>query len=338
MVRKSLLAATLILVATPLAAQEQTVWNPNRPDGHAPLGIRADRTLGAGQFQVTYRFAEVKSKGVWFDNDSLDLETTLEFYQVAPLSMDNLLHGISLAYGITPDITVMASLDYSQRERQQLTDDGIFYVTDSDGLGDLELSGLYRFFNDGPYRAHVEAGVIVPTGDFDARAPTPFSSPDDEALPYDMRPGGGVWGFMPGATAQAQNEHGTVGGQIRAAMFFGTNDLGYTPGSRTEATGWGSYRLNDYFSISARGRYVSWSGIEGQDPDLDPARDPGNENFFAQGSRLDIPVGLNFYLPAGSRFAGHRVAIEYIYPAHHSFEGPQMGLDHALVVGWQLVF
>ncbi|MFQ5536936.1 MAG: hypothetical protein ACE5GJ_05735 [Gemmatimonadota bacterium] len=338
MVRKSLIAAALILIAAPLAAQEDIVWTSKRPDGHAPLGVVADRTLEAGEYQFTYRYSQIKSRGVWFDNDSLTLEETFDFYPQAPLSLDNISHIFGVAWGMSDDFTLNARWSYSQRERRQLTQDGVFYVVNADGIGDAEVSGLYRFYDEGAYRAHVEAGFLLPTGDVDVQAETPFSTPDKEPLPYDMRPGAGTFAFIPGLTASAQNEAGSVGAQIRGWLFWGTNDVGYTPGDRLNMTTWGAYRVNDFFSVSARMEYQKWQGLDGADADLDPLFDPGNDAFFLKGSTLTIPVGVNFYLPEGTRFAGNRLAVEAIYPVYQSYEGPQLGLDWGLLIGWQVAF
>lgn len=50
-----LLAATLLLAAAPVSAQEY-VWNADRPDGVARVGIHADRPLAGGTLRVDYRF------------------------------------------------------------------------------------------------------------------------------------------------------------------------------------------------------------------------------------------------------------------------------------------
>lgn len=337
MVRTSLLVALAVLVAAPAAAQEEFTWTPDRPDGHAPLGVRTARTLESGAFQVSYRFSKLDDRGVWFDNDSLPLSTTLDFYPVAPLSQDNLSHELELAYGLSDDFTLLGSISYVQMERQSFSgDDDFIYITEADELADAELHGLWSFLDEGAYTANLRAGFLIPTGEFDVTAETPFGA--EEELAYDMRPGAGVWGFLPGISAQVQNEFGSVGGQITGRIHFGTNDSGFAPGDRFTGTFWGAYKLNDAFSISGRAEYQAWSRIEGFDPDLDPARDPSNDEFFAEGSMLTLPVGLNFVIPGDSPLAGHRLAIEYITPIEQSYEGPQLGFSRGLVVGWQAVF
>lgn len=338
MVRKILIAATLLTVASPLAAQDDYVWTSKRPDGRAPVGMSGARTLEAGALEFSYRFSQLNSKGIWLGSDSIPLETTLEFYDQAPLTLTNQTHNVSVSYGVTQDLTLIADVDYSSRQREQLTNGGVFYVTESQTLGDVTVSGLYSFLDLDTHKAHIQMGARIPTGKTDIFAETPFSSPDIQGMPYDMRPGAGTFALLPGMTAQTQNEVATVGGQITAMIPIGTNDRSYSLGNAFKASGWAAYMLNEYISVSARLQWQNWGGIEGGDPDLDPAQDPGNDGFFLEGERIDMPVGLNFYMPEGSRFAGHRLSIETIFPISHEYEGPQFGLDWGILVGWQVVF
>jgi hypothetical protein len=264
------------------------------------------------------------------------VDETLEFYPVAPLSLVEMTHYGSFAFGLLDGLTLRANISFSQRQREQLTEGGVFYVTDADGLGDLEVSALYSIYQRGAYRAHLQGGVIVPTGAFDVTAPTPFSAEEEEALPYDMRPGGGTFAFLPGATVLVQNETSSLGAQVKGAIYFGKNDSEFAPGSRYQATGWAALRANDYFSVSARVDYQAWSGIQGADPLLDPQRDPGNDAYFLEGSRLYMPVGVNFVMPEGERFGGHRIGLEMVFPVHQKYDGPQLGADWGLVVGWEM--
>lgn len=337
MLRKSLLVATLLLVASPLYAQEDYVWTSKRPDGHAPVGILNGRTLEVGEAQVTYRFRQVNHKGVWFENDSLFTSTTLEFYQVAPLTLSNQMHQVSGAYAVSDKLTLTASWTFAQLQREQLTDGGVFYVTDVDEPGDVEVSGLFNFYDQGPYRAHLQMGLVLPIASATSKAETPFSTGRDP-LPYDMRMGSQTFGILPGVTFSVQNEAGSVGAQANAEIHFGTNDHDFREGNRYMATGWAAYRAGDYFSVSARVRWENWGGIHGQDSRLDPTRDPGNDGFFLEGERVDLPVGVNFYMPEGTRFEGHRLALEAVFPVHHDYEGPQLGLDWGFTAAWQVAF
>jgi len=343
MVRKSLLVAMLLAIAAPLAAQDELVWSSKRPDAQAPFGIQGSHLLVRGEFEATYRFNQLASKGVWFDGDSITLANALEFYHWAPRSLSALEHQVGLAYGLRDDLTLMATLGYQQRERQQYSDDGVLTVASHDDLGDLEVTGLYSVFTEGPYRAHVQLGATIPTGSTEARAL------DGSALSYDMRAGAGTFAVSPGLTMMTQNDAGSVGAQAKGTFYLGTNDLGYARGDRFELHGWASYRLNRYFSVSGRLAYQNWKRIEGADPELDARTiawltdyekgyDPGFEGYFLGGHRLDLPVGINLYMPDGTRFAGHRVSLEYIYPVSQKYDGPQLGADWGVVAGYQVIF
>lgn len=339
MVRKSLLVIVLLAVASPLAAQqEEWVWSTKRPDTQPPFGVTEGRMLEVGQVQLTYRFSQLDSKGVWYQSDSLTTTETLGFYAVAPLTLANMMHEVGVEYGATEDFTISARINYSQRRREQVTAGGLFYVTDANNLGDLEVTGLYSAYRQGGYRAHIQLGALIPTGTSDVRAETPFSMPNEEALPYDMRPGAGTFGVEPGVTMEVQNEVGSVGGQVRATFRIGKNSLGYGLGNQYDANAWAAYKVNEFFSVSVRAHYLKWNGIEGADPSLDPARDPGNEAYYMSGNRVDVPVGLNLLMPEGTRFAGHRIALEAVFPVHKQYDGPQLGADWGFNVGWQAIF
>ncbi|NJD19783.1 MAG: hypothetical protein FIA95_10950 [Gemmatimonadetes bacterium] len=339
MVRKGLLIVVLLAIAIPAAAQEKLAWSSKRPDAQAPFGILGGRILDMGEFEVTYRFNHLSYADTWLDNARQSPDFWMEYYDVAPLSMRSQVHSLELAYAPTPDLTLMANVGYSLRHREQLTSGGdVFYITESNTLADVELAGLYRVYDAGPYRAHVQLGALIPTAPTAVEAETPFSTPGEEPLPYDMRPGAGVFGIIPGLTLMAQNETGTVGTQVKGIVHFGTNDRDFAPGNRFEFNAWASVRANDYVSFSARAAYQSWGAIDGAAPDLDTLQDPGNDGFFLSGSRLDIPLGVNIYMPEGNRFHGHRLSLEYVFPAVHSYDGGQFGADWGVIAGWRVVF
>lgn len=339
MVRKSLLIVALLAIASPLGAQEEVVWSSKRPDAQAPLGIRDGRTLETGQFEFTYRYNRLSLNGVWFDNGMLSPDFTAEFYQVVPVSLLSETHSVGLAFAASPSVTFSANLGYALNHREQITGDGQFYyITEANKLADLELASLVRVYDSGPYRAQLHLGARIPTGPTDIEGETPFSTPGEEPLPYDMRPGAGTFAAMPGLSLMAQNEFGTVGAQLMGTIFLGNNDRDFAPGDRMELNAWASYRANAYFAFSARAAYQTWGAIDGADPALDPLRDPGHDGFGLSGSRLDFPLGVTLLMPEGTALEGHRLSLEYIFPASHKYDGPQLGADWGLMAAWQVVF
>jgi hypothetical protein len=334
MVRRSLIVAVLMAASSPLAAQDEWVWTGNRPDADAPLGVIGAQTLDLGVIEVGYRFTQLNSRGVWFSTDSLPLATALQLYDVVPLTLSQQTHTALFSWGLLQNLTLIGTAEFSIFEREQLTSGGILYITRVEDIGDLTASALYEVYRSGPYRGAISLGAVVPIGKSRTYADTPFGAQD--ALPYDMRPGGGTFGLMPGASFLAQNQVASLGAKFRARinLIEGTTD--WTPGDRYEADGWAAYKFNNALSVSAGIRWAMWGRIEGADPLLDPTRDPGNDPVLgvSGGQRADMPIGVNFVMPQGSPLAGHRFSVEAVYAMHHDYEGVRLGLDWGINVGW----
>jgi hypothetical protein len=340
MVRKSLIVAALVAFSSPLAAQEEWVWSADRPDGAAPAGVLGVRTLETGELHLEYRWVQNNYQGVWFGKDSLDLSTTLQLFEVAPLSLSDIRHTAQVSYGVSDNLTLRARGEFAFIEREQLRDDGTYYITSTSALGDVYADLTYNVIRSGPYRLDVNAGAIIPLGKSTTYAVSPYSQPAEEATPYDMRPGAGSFGIYGSVSADAQNEFGSVGAQFKMRTYVNENSRDFTLGDRYEANGWAAYVLNEHFSISAGVRWEKWARIDGSDPFLGsvPMRDPMNDGLFLGGIRASMPLGLNFVGPMGSVIAGHRVSFETVYALHHDYEGPQIGLDWGLILGYSVPF
>ena len=339
MVRRILIAAALVAVSSPVAAQEEEyVWTSGRPDSQAPIGVVGARTLDAGALELTYRFNQMNSRGVWFSTDSLPLATTLQLYTVAPLTLSNITHSVTGSYGLSERLTLMGTAEFSLIEREQITNAGILYITGVEALGDLSASAIYEVYRQGPYRMNMSFGAVLPIGKARTYADTPFGTA--QALPYDQRPGGGAFAVMPGVTGQVQNEVASLGAQFKARIHVGEGSADYTPGDRYQADGWAAYRINSALSLSAGIRWQIWGRIEGADPLLVPTRDPGSDNVLgmAGGQRADMPLGVNLLMPEGSIIGGHMLSVEAIYAMHHDYEGVRLGLDWGLNFGWTVPF
>lgn len=339
MVRKSLIVAALLAVSSPLAAQEQWVWSSNRPDGAAPLGVMASRTLAMGEIQVEYQWIQRNFRGVWFGKDSLDLTTTLALYEVAPLSMRDKRHSVAVAFGVTSDLTLRARGEFALLEREQLRGDGTYYITGANALGDAFADLTYNVLRRGPYRLDANVGVSIPVGEIATTAVTPYSMPAEEVQPYDMRAGTGSFGVSGSLNFDMQNEVASVGAQFKVLTYVNENSRGYTVGDHYQANGWAAYNFNPYVGVSAGARWEKWGNIDGGDTFLNgiSMRDPMNDPLFLGGIRASMPLGINFILPSGP-LAGHRLAFESVYALHHDYQGPQIGLDWGINIGYTAPF
>jgi hypothetical protein len=277
---------------------------------------------------------------VWFETQELPLAQTLGLYTVAPLTLSKQTHAVMMEYGLMEGLTLLASAEFAVYEREQLTGGGIYYITGAEELGDLNATAVYEIFAGGAYRIHASLGANIPIGKARTWAQTPFSGAGEAALPYDMRPGSGSFSVQPGISGQVQNEYGSLGAQFKGNINLGVGiaDLDFTPGDSYEANGWAAYRFNDVISLSWGVRWQIWGNIDGADPTLDPTQDPATDPVFLAGQRADMPIGINFVIPGDGPLAGHRLFGEAVYAIHHDYEGPQLGLDWGLNLGYRAAF
>jgi len=327
-----LLAAAFIASASQVSAQEQDhTWTADRPDGSAPGGIFADRPLDQGAIEISASYNKMDLAGVKFETEYLTTDETLGLFEIAPLSLATDLIEFRLGVGLTEDLTLFARTGFISKKREQVTPE-TYFVVESQALADSEVHLLWNAFQEGAVRAHLQAGILVPTGSVDESADV--AGIRTGILPYDMQTGAGTIAFMPGAGIQMQNAVGTVGLQAVGRIYVGENDRGWRPGHSAELNGWAAYKLNDYFSATVRARAIGWAAIEQADESLDPFRDPGELASSFGGVRVDVPVGLNIHMPTGP-LAGHRLSLEWVSNVHESLDGPWLAADNGFVVTWK---
>jgi len=333
--RSLLVAAFLTVAAAPAGAQE-FVWTDDRPDAVAPLGVFGARTLPAGALEFTALYSKMDQSGVRLGSDLIDPRILLDAHENVPFDLTTAGYVVRAAYGLSDDLTLAGRLGFQMRDRWQFNQDEVFFELESNGITDLELQALYDVYESGPYRAHLHAGLSVPTGSVTLEDGVEGLR-EEGHLPYDMQIGAGAFGVSPGVTAQAMNENASVGAQLLATLYFLEKE-DWRLGDRVDANVWGAFRLNRFFSASVRVRALAFEEIDGFDPELDPNRDLGEFPFGLSGRRVDIPVGLNLYMPEG-RWQGHRGSIEFVFTAHERFEDyAWVASDWGFEVGWQKTF
>ena len=236
MVRRSLIAAALIAVVAPLAAQEDWVWTSDRPDGKAPLGIVDARTMEASEVEFTYRFSQMNSLGIWNRSDSLGITNTVLHYTDAPMTHTDQGHSVSFSYGVSDNLTLIAKGSFHTIQREALdTRMNAIVRVNARAFGDTELGAIYNVYRAGPYRLDMQAGATIPTGEtltFDTVAGV------SEALPYDMRPGTGAFGVVAGIGGGVQNEAASIGGQFKMWTPVLKNGGTFQRGRTFEGNGW----------------------------------------------------------------------------------------------------
>ena len=322
----------LMLAAFSVNAYGQK-WSGARPDGHAPVGVMGDHTHHAGRFMLSYRYMYMSRDGIRTGTDNVSSRQVLEDYMVAPIEMDMQMHMLGLMYAATDYLSIMGMVPYIKKSMNHLTRMGERFKTESEGFGDIKLTGLVKVFDNYDQRIHLSAGMSFPTGSIDERDDTPMGS---HLLSYPMQLGSGTFDLLPGITYLGQHSNVSWGAQVSGVIRLGENDRDYRLGNRLDATAWGAYDWFNWVSTSARMDWQSWGNVHGADPALDPAMMPGADPDNQGGNRLDLLFGMNFYVPEGPKFIkGQRLAVELGFPIYQDLDGPQLETDWVLWLGWQ---
>ncbi|MCH7934592.1 MAG: hypothetical protein IIC36_11430 [Gemmatimonadetes bacterium] len=324
---------TGLLVAMPVLAQDY-VWTSDRPDGHAPAGVKSDFLLPFGDLYIGYRYSSQKFRGTLVGTDVIADFEILDFFSVAPVALDRWTGEIDVRFGLTPFLTLEGSIPWVRNEILNTTDTG-FFESSSEFLGDISVRGLFEILKMDGYRLSATLGATIPFGKISKRGLT--SSGVRGVLPFPMQGGSGSPDVLVGATFLAQNELASMGAQFNSVIRVVNNGKGYRLGDEFDFTVWGAYNVTDWVSFSLRGLFAHQGDIQGSDSRTDGTVDPMANPFAQGGERVVIPFGINLYLRDG-KAAGHRLSIEFYYPIHEDLNGPQMSIDRTLVLSWQTVF
>jgi hypothetical protein len=257
-------------------------------------------------------------------------------YMVVPTRMPMDMHMAGLMLAPSDRVTLMVMGNWQTGSMDHLTRSGTDFTTRTSGFGDTKLAALIGL-TDGPVKLHLNAGLSIPTGSLDEADATPTSAPSEVRLPYPMQIGSGTFDLEPGVTIHSEAEGGAWGLQTKATLRLGENDNEYKLGNRFLATGWLQHRLFDELSASVRVEAQKWGNVDGADPALAPAMIYTADPDLRAGTRVDVPLGLNWYFVDGP-LRGHRLAVEVNLPVYQDLDGPQLETDWTLTVGWQKAF
>ena len=322
-----------LLGARPALAQDH-VWTSDRPDGHAPAGVKSDFLLSFGQLYVGYRYNAEKFRGTLQGTQVVEDFEILDSFAVAPLTHDRWTGEVDVRFGLTNFTTLEFSVPWVRNKMLNITDTGID-ETSTQFIGDISIRGLFELLDMDGYRLSLTRGGSIPTGKIGKRGLT--STGVRGVLPFTMQGGSGSPDILAGGTFEAQNEVSSVGAQINSVIRPVNNGQGYRLGDEFDFTVWGAYNVSDWISVSLRGVFEHQAEVNGSDPRTDGLADPLANPFAQGGKRIFVPIGMSLYLRDGEA-AGHRLSIEFYYPVHEDLNGPQLSVSRALVVSWQTVF
>ena len=376
-------AALVVLGNVAAAAQEHEHEHGHdhmRPDAHAPIAVMGAHMHEEGGWMLSYRFMNMHMDGMRSGTDSVStndvaltdnplagdkmrmgnrpdgsprIMTVPGSYRIAPLDMDMRMHMFSLMYGLSDKVTLMAMVNYVDKEMKLRTFAGPKgdraigdFKTETSGLGDTKIAALVRVFDDETNHAHLNLGVSLPTGSIteDGEVLPPFAGivvpagtkVDIDRLAYPMQLGSGTFDLMPGITYTGKTDSMSWGGQLNATLRLYDNDENYRLGNVFEATAWVAKAWQPWVSTSLRVTGRSEGSIKGRDESITG----GNPLAATENSgrdEVDLSVGVNLLGQEGM-LKGHRLAAEFGMPVYQHVDGLQMSRDWTLTLGWQKAF
>ncbi len=322
---------SLGITVLPGYAQTDT-WTSGRPDGHAPIGVMGDHRHSRGAWMVSYRYMRMGMQDNLNGTTTFTNEEVFANYMVAPQQMRMTMHMIGVMHAPTNQLTLMVMAHYLTNTMDLRTRTDMNFTTVGQGFGDTRVSALYGLFNRQQQSMHINLGVSIPTGSITERDATPMEA--NAPLPYPMQTGSGTWDILPGITYLGQASDLSWGAQASGILRTGKNDRDYTLGNALNATGWVAYRWNNWWSTSLRLAGSNVGTVSGRDEALNPTMVTTADTNNFGGQRVDGFLGLNFNV-AERYLYGHRLAAELGVPLYQNLNGPQMGQQSVLTLGWQ---
>jgi len=330
----------------------------DRPDSHAPISIMGDHPHKAGEFMISYRFMYMDMDGMQSGTSEVSpAEVFASNYTVTPTRMTMEMHMFGLMYAPTDWLTLMAMVDLQYREMDHQIFPGAApligfnnglqtFTTESRGVGDVQFSGLFTFFERDGMRLHGGLGLSVPTGSISKTdlAPGPGGILE-RTLPASMQPGSGTVSVIPSLTWTQLFDRFSYGLQAKGTIRTYENYRGYTLGDVVDVNLWGGWKIFDWISLEGGFGYHYVGEQTGtQDgillsPPFAPTRLTVPTAFGSNygGHTVEGIVGVNFLVPDGP-LAGNRIAADVRLPFFQDLNGFQLSTDYIVTVGYQLAW
>lgn len=289
-----------------------------------------------GEFMVAYHHMRMHMGDNFRGSKELSTSSVLEDYMVTPINMQMDMHMFHFMYAPSDKLTLMLMSQYTSKAMDHEMRNGNTFTTESSGISDLQVAGLYSIYNGKQTRATILLGLNIPTGSIDEKDATPMSSPNEVRLPYPMQIGSGTFDPLLGITFLKVNPYYGWGVEMRELLRTGENSNGYRFGNEFKATSWYSRTFTDNFSASLQLIYTSNGNINGKDEALNPMMVYTADPDLRAGKYLKGGVVLTYHplnLLKGIRLSG-----EMKYPFYQKLEGPQLGIQYEYKFALTYVF
>lgn len=306
------------------------------PNFLPPAGVMGAHVHAAGEWMVGYRYTYSRYQGMKDGTENLSsAEVLTQGFAQTPTSMTMQMHEVEAMYGVSDEVSLMASVPYLIQSMPQVDNTNQSFTTHSSGIGDVALAAAYTLKVRETDRAIATVGVSLPTGSIDQRDDMP-GCPDCR-LEYMMQNGSGTVDLLPALAYIASCGDWAFGAQALGCIRLGTNDNDYRLGDRGELSAWTARRLGESWRSSLRLGGAWWGNVDGADPELDLAMSPTNDPNRQGGTRVDVALGFDWFASRGHH-SGSGVGVEFGVPIYQYLDGPQPDAEWFATIGLRFTF
>lgn len=318
---------------------ENTNWKGNRPDGHAPISVKADHYHGKGGLMFSYKFMNMNMERLLSGDDAISNDNTHNAgYKVTPLRMPMQMHMLGMMYAPSNRITLLGMVKVIKIEMdlQMKMTNGMLkpFATSSSGFGDVTLGMIYKILNKNKQSFHGNLTFSIPTGSISVTDETPMSSPNEIQLPYPMQIGSGTFDTNWGFTYLGQRDSFSWGSQISTTIRLGKNTDDYAFGNKYGVNNWFAIKATDWLSISGRLEGMLVDKIRGSNSNLMPMMVTTADTQNSGGTYINSGIGFNLYAQKGT-LKDVRLGVEFASPLYQKINGIQLKRKETITVGLQ---
>jgi hypothetical protein len=242
------------------------------------------------------------------------------------------MHMLGAMFAPSDKLTLMVMGKYVDNTMALSTKMNMDFETQSDGFGDISITGLLHVLRHKRQLIHTHIGISIPVGNLNQLGDTPMMN--RIRLAYPMQLGSGTWDPFFGATYLGQSETTSWGIQSIFKVRLGQNAKGYSLGNQWNVVGWYAFRLSNTLSLSGSLQYLSLGRIDGFDQDMNPMMMPLFDAKNSGKNLLNGSLGVNVLISKGV-FKNLRIALEGNIPVAQSVNGIQMKHSWTSVFGLQ---
>ncbi|MBL4743430.1 MAG: hypothetical protein JKX87_02145 [Cycloclasticus sp.] len=292
-----------------------TISATTAPDGVLAFGIRTE-VINNDRFTTS----ELEAYG------AADIEGVHSVDEIRNTSL-------SVAYGLTEDLTISARLPYIERKniREAEHDGGegeAHTHGDSSGFGDLLVMGNYRFLSVNGLDASILLGVKAPTGE------TQDKDDHGERFEAEFQPGTGSWDFLLGTAVSHTN--GAVG--YHANILYNKTSEGSQHTEVGDALSYNAavtYRLSSHDHASHGHHHTDKTNEVKWDISLEANGETRRKNKIF-GGKEENSGGTTVYLSPGIKVSAGNFGgfISVGVPIIENTKGIQTDVDNRIVAGF----